>query len=228
MKKRLPPWCCSSSSPPAAATYLYTRPPAALVLTGIVTTNDVVVSPQIGGQISQLLVAEGDVVKKDQLLAVITPDELQRRERLLRAERRRPDVAGPGKRSGAALPGAPDHRPDPAGRIDAGGDRVAGERGRSRPRERAPDLHAHARICRNRAWSRRRSSIRRGPRRTRRRRKLDALKRQVEAQRAAVALARSTAEQTAVRRSQVRPASISRRRPTRSARRPTSVSPTPR
>jgi hypothetical protein len=30
------------------------RPPTSLVLTGIVTTNDVVVSPQIGGQISQL------------------------------------------------------------------------------------------------------------------------------------------------------------------------------
>ena len=52
-------------------------PPAPLVLTGIVTTNDVIVSPQIAGQIGQLLVAEGDAVTKDQLLAVITPDELQ-------------------------------------------------------------------------------------------------------------------------------------------------------
>src|SRR5476649_1579375 len=51
--------------------------PTALVLTGIVTTNDVIVSPQIGGQISQLLVTEGDVVKRDQLLAVIRPDELR-------------------------------------------------------------------------------------------------------------------------------------------------------
>src|SRR5579862_3555878 len=60
-----------------AAYYVYTRPPAALVLTGIVTTNDVVVSPQIAGQIGQLMVAEGEPVKKDQLLAVITPDELR-------------------------------------------------------------------------------------------------------------------------------------------------------
>ncbi len=48
-----------------------------LVLTGIVTTNDVVVSPQIAGQIDKLLVAEGDRVKQGQLLAVIAPDELK-------------------------------------------------------------------------------------------------------------------------------------------------------
>src|SRR4051794_25656720 len=58
--------------------YLYfQRPPAVLVLTGIVTTNDVIVSPQIGGQIEQLLVQEGDAVKRGQLIAVIKPDELK-------------------------------------------------------------------------------------------------------------------------------------------------------
>ena len=53
------------------------RRPTSLTLTGIVTTNDVIVSPQIAGQIRQLLVDEGDVVKKDQLVAVIMPDELR-------------------------------------------------------------------------------------------------------------------------------------------------------
>ncbi len=38
------------------------RPPTSLVLTGIVTTNDVFISPQIAGQVSQLLVKEGDIV----------------------------------------------------------------------------------------------------------------------------------------------------------------------
>jgi multidrug resistance efflux pump len=47
-----------------------------LVLTGIVTTNDVIVSPQVAGQVQKLLVAEGDSVKAGQLLAVISPDEL--------------------------------------------------------------------------------------------------------------------------------------------------------
>ena len=56
-----------------AGYYFYTRPPVALVLTGIVTTNDVVVSPQVSGQIGQLMVAQGDSVKADQLIAVITP-----------------------------------------------------------------------------------------------------------------------------------------------------------
>src|SRR5947199_8861007 len=62
----------------AGGGYYYThRPAEPLVLTGIVTTNDVIVSPQIGGQITQLLAKEGDVVKKDQLLAVISPEELR-------------------------------------------------------------------------------------------------------------------------------------------------------
>jgi HlyD family secretion protein len=60
-----------------AVAYTKWAQPTALVLTGIVTTNDVIVSPQISGQISQLLVNEGDPVKRDQLLAVITPDELR-------------------------------------------------------------------------------------------------------------------------------------------------------
>src|SRR5512144_921377 len=60
----------------AAYAYL-NRPPTSLVLTGIVTTNDVIVSPQIAGQIGRLMVKEGDQVKKDQLVAVITPDELK-------------------------------------------------------------------------------------------------------------------------------------------------------
>jgi multidrug efflux pump subunit AcrA (membrane-fusion protein) len=42
-----------------------------LVLTGIVTTNDVILSSQIQGQLAQLLVKEGDAVKAGQLVAVI-------------------------------------------------------------------------------------------------------------------------------------------------------------
>jgi len=60
-----------------AGAYAYRRMgPATLVLTGIVTTNDVIVSPQIAGQIGQLLVNEGDTVAKDQLVAVINPGEM--------------------------------------------------------------------------------------------------------------------------------------------------------
>lgn len=48
-----------------------------LVLTGIVTTHEVIVSSQIQGRLAQLLVKEGDTVTQGQLLARIDPGELQ-------------------------------------------------------------------------------------------------------------------------------------------------------
>src|SRR5262245_8397877 len=59
----------------AVFAYVHSRP-TTLVLTGVVTTNDVVVSPQVAGQLAELLVAEGDSVTKGQRLGVIVPDEL--------------------------------------------------------------------------------------------------------------------------------------------------------
>ena len=62
----------------AGGAYYTMRPvPMPLILTGIVTTEDVIVSPQVGGQIGQLLVKEGDAVQRNQLLAVMMTDELQ-------------------------------------------------------------------------------------------------------------------------------------------------------
>ncbi len=51
--------------------------PQGLMLTGIVTTHEVYLSPQIQGRISQLLVKEGDTVTAGQLVAVIDPQELK-------------------------------------------------------------------------------------------------------------------------------------------------------
>src|SRR5882672_5974137 len=59
--------------------YLSSRP-VPLVLTGIVTTNDVVVSPQIAGRIDQLNVNEGDVVKAGQMIAVLESGELEQEQ----------------------------------------------------------------------------------------------------------------------------------------------------
>ncbi|HET6332479.1 MAG TPA: efflux RND transporter periplasmic adaptor subunit [Polyangiales bacterium] len=56
--------------------YLSQRKPEELVLTGMVTTDDVVVSSQLSGQLSKLLVKEGDHVTRDQLLAVMSDAEL--------------------------------------------------------------------------------------------------------------------------------------------------------
>lgn len=61
----------------AAVSYVLLRPPSTLTLTGIVTTNDVIVSPQIPGQLTRLLVTEGDSVAANQLIAVLSPRELR-------------------------------------------------------------------------------------------------------------------------------------------------------
>jgi HlyD family secretion protein len=57
--------------------YWMTRGPQSIVLTGIVTTDDVRVSSQIQGRLQKHLARQGDTVQKDQLLAVIQPQELQ-------------------------------------------------------------------------------------------------------------------------------------------------------
>src|ERR1700676_3541853 len=60
----------------AGVYYSMHQPPGPLILTGIVTTEDVIVGPQVGGQIGQLLVKEGDSVQRNQLVAIMTTDEL--------------------------------------------------------------------------------------------------------------------------------------------------------
>jgi len=77
MKRARAPLVLLVAAAAAVAYYLMHRGPAVLVLTGIVTTNDVIVGPQIAGQISKLLVKEGDSVAPNQLLAVIAPEELR-------------------------------------------------------------------------------------------------------------------------------------------------------
>jgi len=181
--------------------YLH-RAPAALVLTGIVTTDDVIVSPQIGGQIEQLLVKEGDGVKKGQLVAVIVPDEL-RADTAYYSH----NVAGLSSQvqeSEAALRFQERQTADQI--LQAESNLAASE---AQVVAAAADLE-NARLV----YSRTENLSKRGviaPQELDQSRtaasaaqaKLDALKKQVDAQRAAVALARSTAEQTAVRRSQV-------------------------
>ena len=51
--------------------------PSGITLTGIVTTHEVNVSPQMQGRIAQLLIHEGEAVKAGQLVASLDPDELK-------------------------------------------------------------------------------------------------------------------------------------------------------
>jgi len=55
--------------------YAVMRQPGQIVLTGIVTTDEVIVSPEIQGRLQELRVKEGDRVTKGELLGVIQPEE---------------------------------------------------------------------------------------------------------------------------------------------------------
>ena len=51
--------------------------PDDLVLTGVITTNDVIVSSQVSGRLSRLLVTEGAAVQPNDVIATLAPGELQ-------------------------------------------------------------------------------------------------------------------------------------------------------
>ncbi len=186
----------------AGAAYSFRPRPVALVLTGIVTTNDVVVSPQIAGQISQLLVNEGDLVKKDQLIAVITPDELKAErayytqsaegltsqvkesEAALRFQERQ--TADQIRQAEATLAATEAQRT--AAEADLANARLVLERSQQMSRQGIVPVEQfdQARNAYDAAKAR-----------------VDSLEKQEEAQRAVVALARSNAEQISMKREQV-------------------------
>ena len=187
----------------AAGVYAYiNNRPATLVLTGIVTTDDVIVSPQIAGKIGQLLAVEGDTVKKDQLVAVIVPDELRadttyyaenaeglssqvrESEATLRFQQRQ--TADQIAQAESTL--ASTEAQVKAATADLENARLAYTRTENLAQKgiASPQEADQTRTAFNAAQA-----------------KLDALTKQVDAQRAAVALARSNSEQVLARRSQV-------------------------
>jgi multidrug resistance efflux pump len=187
----------------AAGAYAYTSlRPAALTLTGIVTTNDVIVSPQVAGQIRQLLVSEGDPIKKDQLIATLAPDELaadtayyaqnveglssqvRESEAALRYEQRQ--MGDQTAQAESTLSAIEAQVKAAAADVEAADATYARTQDLARQQIASAQDLDQARAAAEAAQA-----------------KLDALKKQVEAQRAAVALARANAEQVAVRRSQV-------------------------
>src|SRR6266508_2749827 len=202
MRKRLLPLLLLVVVASAAAYAYFRARPGVLVLTGIVTTNDVIVSSQIAGQIGQLLVNEGDEVKKDQLVAVINPDELRadtayysqnvqglssqvrESEAALRYQQRQmTDQIKQAESTLASIEAQVD-----AASADLEHARVTFTRTQDLSRKGivSPQELDQARAAASGAQAR-----------------LDALKKQGEAQRATIARARSDAEQVLVRRSQV-------------------------
>jgi multidrug resistance efflux pump len=179
------------------------RPPTSLVLTGIVTTNDVIVSAQIAGQVAQLRVTEGDPLKKGALVAVLRPDELRadtayytqnveglssqvrESEAALRFQKRQ--LADQIAQAESTL--ASSEAQVAAAAADLENARLLHQRTQNLSQQGvvSPQELDQARTAANAAQA-----------------KLDALKKQVEAQRSTVALARSNAEQVNVRQNQVR------------------------
>ena len=186
-----------------AGVYAYNRVgPTALVLTGIVTTNDVIVSPQIGGQIAELLVKEGDIVARDQLLAVLSPEELKADTAYFKQNVE--GMSSQVRESEAALRFQERQMADQIRQAES--TLAATE---SQVEAAAADLE-NARLLYTRTENLSKQGVvspqeldqaRTGSAAAQA--KLDGLKKQVEAQRAAVALARSNAEQVQLRRSQV-------------------------
>ena len=54
--------------------FVFSRPPSEINITGVVTTDEVIVSPEISGRLEKLFVAEGDTVTNGELIAQIQPE----------------------------------------------------------------------------------------------------------------------------------------------------------
>jgi HlyD family secretion protein len=75
MKRKIFFWAAVLVTITAVILFVLTRRPRELVLTGIVTTDQLIVSSEIQGRLKELRVNPGDVVTNQQLLAVIEPKE---------------------------------------------------------------------------------------------------------------------------------------------------------
>jgi len=186
----------------AGAYFYWNRQPESLVLTGVVTTNDLVVGPQIGGRIDDLRVQEGDVVKRGQIIAVISPDELRaesayavhnvegiasqivQSQAALRYEQQQLEEQVHQAESNLAMTEAQ----QAAASADLEAARINLDRTRQLANEGVASAQQldTARTSYDAAFA-----------------KVDALKRQADSHRAAIALAKTNVEQVAVKRGQV-------------------------
>ncbi|HTV62393.1 MAG TPA: efflux RND transporter periplasmic adaptor subunit [Verrucomicrobiae bacterium] len=77
MKKRFILFLALLAVAAGALSYVFTRPTREIVLTGTVTTDTVIVAPEIQGRLQKLFVEEGDIVTNGELVAQILPAEWQ-------------------------------------------------------------------------------------------------------------------------------------------------------
>jgi HlyD family secretion protein len=186
----------------AVAAYVLASRPGQMVLTGIVTTNDVLVSPLVSGRIERMLVQEGDSVQKGQLLAVIAPDELEA-DRAYYAHSAAASASGVQESEAALrfqeLQTSEEIRQAQANLAAATAARDQGAADLDSARvtfERNSKLHGDG-VVASQDLDLSRAAFEAA------RAHVASLEKQVDAQRAALALARSNADQVAMRRSQL-------------------------
>jgi HlyD family secretion protein len=187
----------------AAAAYSLLGPKTTtLVLTGIVTTNDVTVSPQIEGRIASLGVAEGDVVRHDQVLAVLDPRELRAESAFYSSSEA--GVSAQVREAAAALRYQEQQTGQQIAQADSNLAAAQAQQAEARAAlenarlafERTTRL-AQEKVASTQELDQARTAHEAAQAHA------DALNKQVEAQRATLAMARSNAQQTSVRRSQL-------------------------
>ncbi len=201
MAKRLLPLLVVVAIAYGGYTYA-TRPPAALTLTGLVTTHDVSVAPQIGGRLVALAVKEGDSVTKGQVVAEIEPSELAADRAFYEASAE--GAASQISEAEAALRLQQQQVRDLIAQAEATvataeAQVVAAKADAERAKvtlDRTREL-SHAQLATGQALDDARTGFDAAQAR------VESLSKQVEASRAALALAKTNAEQVAVRRSQV-------------------------
>ena len=176
--------------------------PRPLILTGIVTTHDVFVSSQISGQIDQLLVKEGDSVKAGELVGVIEPKELRAEEAYYAHSER--GAAAQVTQAESALKYQEAQTRDQIRQAEAALASTQAQQAEAAANleqarldyQRAEGLFKD-KIVSSKSLDQARTTFQAA------KAHVESLAKQVEAQGAAVALARSTAEEIAIRRSQL-------------------------
>src|SRR5262245_43923972 len=184
------------------AYYYFNLPVTSLTLTGIVTTNDVIVSPQIAGRLSDVMVKEGDLVTAGQLVAVIAPDEL--RAESVYAAHNVGNLASQIQQARADLRYEEEHLTEQVKQAESTLAAAEAQHAAS-----AADLEA-ARLAYDRTQNLARQGVASAQELDQARTafqaaqaRVEALRKQVDVQRAAIAVAKASAQQVVKRRSEV-------------------------
>jgi len=181
--------------------YLQTLPQP-LVLTGIVTTDEITVSPEITGRVTDLKVNQGDAVTKGQLIAVLAPEELRQESAYYAASAE--GVTSQVQEGEAALRLQQMQTTDQINQAEATLQATESQRAAMQAElQNAQVAHDRAdRMAKQGIGTAEQLDVARTALEVAKSR-LASLDKQIEAQRSAVSLAHSNAEQVAVRRSQL-------------------------